>query len=251
MAEAMVKDAHWVSRINDLIVPKIKRARNIHDACRKYFEILEEIQQEISHKDDEQCRCPSIILQSKHAWIADAEPEYRKMVERAVFTQQPPQGQTRCWLRNKVEYYRSAATAFDIPHIRQRYQDLLLLMEKGRFTYAAALYWYIISSVAVKVTEKYPILHHNDNTCDCERYFIQAPMTKTVSKIFGIEHRLSTALDIKKQKPAAQEKCWTTRTLAKYNKYVRVYSLKPRVYTYTPNEIIHVAREQKTADTHE
>jgi hypothetical protein len=268
MVQEMVKDAHWVKRINDVIVPKIKSAQNIHDACRKYFEILEEMQQEVSHKDDQQCRCRSILLQSKHAWIVHAEPEYRENVERAVFTHQPAQGQTQCWiedkveyaepeyrdhveragftqgqtqcwLRDKVEYYRSAATAFDTPHIRQRHKDMLSLMKRGQYRNAAALYWYIISSVGVKVTEKYPALHHNDNTCDCERYFMQAPTTKTVSMLFGIEYAISAALDIKKKhKSDTQEKCWTMRTLAKYKKYVRVNSLRPRIYTYTPCEII-------------
>jgi hypothetical protein len=225
MVQDMVKDAHWVRRINDVIIPKMKKQDNVHRMCVKYVENLEDLNSVLSHQKEQKCRCLSVILQSKHAWIAHNEPEYRDIMERAVFPCPHTEVYETCWLQEKIIFYKGGVAAFDTQHIRVRYQDIVSLMENGRYRNAAALFWYTISSIGEKVTVKHPTLHHNDRTCDCERYFTEAPKAKTVSKMFQLENIISSALKHKTIHDDFKEKCWTQRTISKFNKYVKRYSL--------------------------
>jgi hypothetical protein len=224
MVQEMVKDAQWITRVNDMRIPKIKNLYDLQQICRNYTKVLQELETVLHHDQEHKCRCRSIILQSTHAWIAFNEPMYRDFVKRAVFPCIATIPRPPCWLIENILFYASGVVAFHTPHLRLRYQDVLTLLENGRQKNAAALFWYTLTNVAEKVTTKYPTLHHKDNTCDCRRYFTQAPKNKTLSKIYELEPRINNALKLKNNNNEYNDKCWTAHAIHKYRRYIRVYS---------------------------
>jgi hypothetical protein len=224
MVQAMIKDVHWVKAINATTITRFKKPENIRKICQRYVEICQQLQPVLEHGNTEKCRCRAIILQSKHAWIVHDEVQYRDILDRALFQDKPAYPDAQCWLHEKLAFYNSGAAAFDTPHLRQRYEDIVILTDEGHHRNAAALYLYTISSIAEKITAKYPALHHKDDTCDCETYFKQAPRSKTVRKMFELEKAINTLLKHKDLKRNYKHKCWTARTIFKYKKYVNQYS---------------------------
>jgi len=115
--DAYVEDSfhfkQMVGRVDGLLLfkPDFDEPTEIINA---YLDVLEEVIQELSHGDNQKCRCADIILKTQHSWIVLDETKYWDAARTALPISYNWTGKREpCWLQHKYLEHSTQGHIYD------------------------------------------------------------------------------------------------------------------------------------------